>query len=92
MLIATSAAGAQVLAAQARIPTQPASSQPVAAAAPASSAVQPTYIKDEHLRPVLVTSTQPAARIATMPQNRMHSELAGRVATRCPERSAGGPG
>ena len=83
MLIAAGAAGAQVLAAQARIPAQPAASQSMAAVATTSLAVQPAYIKDEHLRPMPSTS-KPAARLATMPQNQMHSELAGRVATRMP--------
>jgi murein DD-endopeptidase MepM/ murein hydrolase activator NlpD len=78
LLLAATAAGAQVLAAQARMAAEPATSQPVAAAAPA---VQPAYIKDEHLRPVPSTS-QPAARLAAMPQNQVHSELAGRVVTR----------
>jgi murein DD-endopeptidase MepM/ murein hydrolase activator NlpD len=81
LLIAATAAGAQVLAAQARMPTQAAVTQPIAGVAPASPAAEPAYIKDEHLRPVPSTS-KPAARLATMPQNQMHSELAGRVATR----------
>jgi murein DD-endopeptidase MepM/ murein hydrolase activator NlpD len=86
LLMAGGAAEAHVVVAQAQAPIPStdharAFAPPTAAlaATPAATpAAPPTYVKDEHYRPVPAMTGQSGARLRTTAMNQMHSELVGR--------------